>query len=106
LWTGGSAPLVWHPQDKSGALPPVHELFKRPSYYSYVSVWSICISFYSVWGMCQQLGDKKDGKTAKDFRYIHRMSLYQSFQPKFALVNFLPLKRVKIDNLRTSTVLI
>jgi len=31
-WTGGSAPLLCRRKHNSGALPPVHELFKWPSY--------------------------------------------------------------------------
>jgi len=31
-WTGGSEQLLCFPLHNSGALPPVHKLFKRPSY--------------------------------------------------------------------------
>jgi len=32
LWTGGNVPLLCRGRHNSGTLPPVNELFKRPSY--------------------------------------------------------------------------
>jgi hypothetical protein len=41
-WTGGSAPLLCFPLHNTDVLPPVHDLFKRPSYvcmYVYIYVY-------------------------------------------------------------------
>jgi hypothetical protein len=44
LWTGGSAPLLCRGKHNSGALPPVHELFKWPSYVCMYVCMYVCIA--------------------------------------------------------------
>jgi len=54
-WTGGNAPLLCLPMHNSGALPLVHELFKRPSYISSLPTPPCFCFWFLVSWFCSQV---------------------------------------------------